>query len=76
MIYSTAYNGKQPGDPKKGVQVMIDVVHGEGGAAGKSWPAFLALGSDCYGAVKAHCEDSLKTLQEWKDVTLSTDIME
>ena len=68
-----AYNGKQPGDPKKGVQVIIDVVHGEGAAAEKEFPTVVALGSDCYSVVKAVSEKTLARLEEWKEVSFSTD---
>ncbi|KAL4248327.1 Short-chain Dehydrogenase/Reductase (SDR) [Abortiporus biennis] len=39
-----AYNGKQPGDPKKAVEVIIDVVKGEGFAKDKKSPTVVALG--------------------------------
>ncbi|CAL1706818.1 unnamed protein product [Somion occarium] len=45
-----AYNGKQPGDPKKGVEVMIDIIK-----------------------VKSVCNTTLQRLEDWKDVTVSTD---
>ncbi|KAG6818670.1 hypothetical protein H0H93_002997 [Arthromyces matolae] len=67
------YNLKQPGDPKKGVEVMIDVVRGEGQAKGKPFPTVLELGSDCYTSTKAVCENMLTSLEEWKEVTFSTD---
>ncbi|KAF9461445.1 hypothetical protein BDZ94DRAFT_1167682 [Collybia nuda] len=68
-----AYNGKQPGDPLKGVEVMLDVVRGEGVAVGKSFPISLSLGSDCFGVVKASSEATLARLHEWEEVTKSTD---
>ena len=68
-----AYNLKQPGDPKKGVEVMIDIIKGEGIAAGRDFPTVVALGSDCYEGVKAACHDTLQNLEAWKDVTISTD---
>ncbi|GLB33166.1 putative short-chain dehydrogenases reductases (SDR) family protein [Lyophyllum shimeji] len=68
-----AYNGKQPGDPRKGVEIMVDVVRGEGVAAGKEFPTVLALGSDCYNVVKTESERTLARLEEWKEVSKSTD---
>lgn len=67
------YNGQQPGDPKKGVQVMIDVVKGEGAAKGKKFPTVLALGSDSYQTIKDRAEQTLRDLEEWAHVTKSTD---
>ncbi|KAG5640096.1 hypothetical protein DXG03_001233 [Asterophora parasitica] len=68
-----AYNGKQPGDPRKGVKVIVDVIHGEGVATGKSFPTVLALGSDTYRVVKTASEETLARLEEWKEATTSTD---
>jgi len=70
-----AYNGKQPGDPLKGVEVMVDVVRGEGVAEGKPFPPLLILGSDCFDVVKTECEKTLARLEEWKDVSESTDFV-
>lgn len=69
-----AYNEKQPGDPKKGVQVMVDVVRGEGIASGRAWEIDIQLGTDCFNVAKGHCEKALERLAEWEDVTKSTDI--
>ncbi|KAG8910060.1 hypothetical protein FRC02_007407, partial [Tulasnella sp. 418] len=68
-----SYNGKQPGDPVKFVEVMLDVVRGEGVAAGRKIPTVLPLGSDCYNGIQAYCAKTLGVLEEWKDVIVSTD---
>ncbi|THU83710.1 NAD(P)-binding protein [Dendrothele bispora CBS 962.96] len=68
-----AINNKQPGDPIKGVQVIVDIVRGEGVAKDKPFPKSLQLGSDCYGVARASMEESMKTLELWKDVICSTD---
>lgn len=72
-MITTAYNGKQPGDPLKGVKIIVDVVRGEGQAAGKEFPPALALGTDCYSTAKGESEQSLRLLEEWKEVSSSTD---
>ena len=59
----------------KGVEVMVDVVRGEGVAKGKPFPTVLALGSDCFDTVKADSEKTLARLEEWKDVSKSTDFV-
>jgi NAD(P)-dependent dehydrogenase (short-subunit alcohol dehydrogenase family) len=69
-----AYNGKQPGDPKKFVQFMIDVVRGEGVAEGKKVPVTLAVGSDCYRTIKAVCGETESVLEDWKDAICGTDL--
>ncbi|KAF5340483.1 hypothetical protein D9758_014559 [Tetrapyrgos nigripes] len=69
-----AYNDNQPGDPVKGVQIIIDVMKGEGVAKDKPFPKSLQLGTDCYGVVKNAAEETLRNLEAWKDVTCSTEI--
>lgn len=68
-----AYNGKQPGNPLKGVEVIVDLVQGVGLAAGKPFPRGLALGTDCYNVAKASSNQALERLEIWKDVSFSTD---
>ncbi|PPQ75832.1 hypothetical protein CVT24_000700 [Panaeolus cyanescens] len=67
-----AYHGNQPGDPQKGVRIVVDIVRGEGVAVGKPFPVTLCLGTDCYDGVKGVAEGTLKNLEEWKEVTCST----
>jgi hypothetical protein len=40
-------NGNQPGDPKKAVEIILDVVKEEGVTEGKAIPERLPLGPDC-----------------------------
>ncbi|PPQ99479.1 hypothetical protein CVT24_005270 [Panaeolus cyanescens] len=68
-----AYNGKQPGDPTKGTRVVVDIVRGEGAAANRPFPTNVCLGSDCYEAAKTMAENTLKRVEEWRDVSMSTD---
>ncbi|KAF9035048.1 NAD(P)-binding protein [Hymenopellis radicata] len=68
-----AYNGNQPGNPKKGVEVVLDVIRGEGKAAGKTLPTSLLLGSDCLQMVRAETQRHADMQTEWEDVTKSTD---
>ncbi|KAJ3508792.1 hypothetical protein NLJ89_g5561 [Agrocybe chaxingu] len=68
-----SYSGHQPGDPAKGAKVVVDVIKGEGVAAGKAFPRSLVLGTDCYNAAKKEVEGERERLEEWKGVSLSTD---
>ncbi|KAJ3523754.1 hypothetical protein NMY22_g11298 [Coprinellus aureogranulatus] len=68
-----AYNGKQPGNPAVAVEVMIDLAHGTGAAEGKPLPITISLGSDCYNVAKENSQAALTRLEEWKDVSYSTD---
>ena len=70
------YNGKQPGDPAIAVEVMIDLAHGTGSAAGKTLPITICLGSDSHSVAKRASEDALKRLEEWKGVSYGTDFKE
>lgn len=68
-----ACHGKQPGDPQKGAEIVVDLVRGEGSAKGKEFPRFLLLGRDCYEQVKEKLEKALLVIEEWKEATQSTD---
>ncbi|PPQ74486.1 hypothetical protein CVT24_000119 [Panaeolus cyanescens] len=68
-----AYNGKQPGDPSKGIHIAVDIIRGEGIALDKTFPVSICFGSDCYTLARKAHEDALMNLEEWKDVTCSTD---
>ena len=52
---------------------MVDLVRDEGAAAGKPFPRSLALGTDCYKVVESASQSALTGLEEWKDVSFSTD---
>lgn len=67
------FNPVLPGDTKRGVEVILDLIRGEGGAQGREVPKALPLGTDCFEAVESVCTGALETLKEWKDVIVSTD---
>ncbi|KAH0841195.1 putative oxidoreductase [Fonsecaea pedrosoi] len=64
-------NQNQPGDPAKGAKVIVDVLTG---ASGKEIPLRLALGADAYRIIRGKCEETIKGLDEWREVSSSTDI--
>jgi NAD(P)-dependent dehydrogenase (short-subunit alcohol dehydrogenase family) len=68
-----AYNNNQPGDIKKGAKVMVEVLTSSGVAAGREVPLRLALGSDAYEVVTGKCWQTISLLEEWKDITTTTD---
>ncbi|KAL7940215.1 hypothetical protein V8C42DRAFT_338215 [Trichoderma barbatum] len=57
-------DGKQPGDPEKGVSLILDFVGGEGLAAGHEMPLRLPLGTDAYHGITNKCEGTLDFLRE------------
>jgi NAD(P)-dependent dehydrogenase (short-subunit alcohol dehydrogenase family) len=63
----------QPGDVSKGAAVIVDVLSRTGIAEGKEIPVRLVLGSDCQTVIRGKLEETAKLLDEWKDVSYSTD---
>jgi hypothetical protein len=64
-------NDKQPGDPKKAIKVIADVIKGEGVGEGKTPPERLVLGTDMLGYVQNKCEESIASCKEWETITHS-----
>ncbi|KAF4965596.1 hypothetical protein FSARC_6618 [Fusarium sarcochroum] len=69
-----ATNDNQPGDVKKGTKVIVDVLTGTGVGEGRSVPVRIVLGSDADAFIRDKCNETLGLLDEWKSVTLSTDL--
>lgn len=63
--------GTEKGDPDKAMEVVVDVVRGEGVAKGRPWPGYLVLGEDAERDVRAKCHKVLRVLDEWQDVARS-----
>ncbi|KAG7441151.1 NAD(P)-binding protein [Guyanagaster necrorhizus] len=57
------------GDADLAVDVVVDVVRGDGKAKGREWPTYLVLGPGGDVAIRSKCEKMVKVLDEWKDVT-------
>ncbi|TFY71287.1 hypothetical protein EVG20_g1726 [Dentipellis fragilis] len=68
-----AYDGKQPGDPVKGIKIMVDLIRGEGVAAGRTVPHTIQFGSDTLKTVRDFCGETVARIDEWEDVFASTD---
>ena len=67
-----AYNGNQPGDVDKCAKVIVDVLTKSGVAKGREVPVRLALGTDTLEVIRKKCEDTLRLVAEWEDVSSST----
>jgi NAD(P)-dependent dehydrogenase (short-subunit alcohol dehydrogenase family) len=67
--------GKQPGDPDKAMEIVVDVVKGEGCAAGRVWPLYLVLGKDAEADIRNKCAKVLKHLDDWNDVVRGVDVV-
>lgn len=65
-------NGKQPGDPAKAMEILADVVRGEGRAKGRPWPLYLPLGIETEQAIRRKFDIMDKVLEDWGDVIRDT----
>lgn len=72
LTLADTLNGNQPGDPRKAVERIIDVVKGEGMAKGKEFPLRLPLGQDALSLIREKCQGTLKICDEWEDMIKST----
>ena len=68
MARFTALAGHEKGDPAKAMELLVDVVKGEGRAAGREWPLWLVLGRDAYVDIRAKTQKLLATMDAWEDV--------
>ncbi|GAQ38303.1 hypothetical protein AtubIFM55763_010056 [Aspergillus tubingensis] len=67
------WSGNQPGDPKKGAELVVEAVKGEGSCKGMELPLRLPLGSDTFGIVRNTCQGLMRVWDEWDGVTSRTD---
>ncbi|KAM0288106.1 hypothetical protein ACHAQH_000174 [Verticillium albo-atrum] len=66
-------NDNQAGDPVKGAEAIVDALTGSGAAKGRDIPLRLVLGTDCLATVRRKCKDTLALLDEWEEISASTD---
>jgi hypothetical protein len=64
---------KQPGNPERFVEIVLDLVRQEGCAEGKSIPFRLPVGKDAVEEIGAKVRDVLETMQEWDSIITETD---
>lgn len=64
------YHGNQPGDPKKAVAAMIQVVDTE------NPPLRLPLGADAVNGMEEKMESVKKNIDEWREVAVNTAVEE
>ncbi|THU82018.1 NAD(P)-binding protein [Dendrothele bispora CBS 962.96] len=63
--------GNEPGDPVKAMEVLVDVVRGEGCAKGKKWPTVLPLGQDAEADMRGKWDAFMNVLEEWGNIVRS-----
>jgi NAD(P)-dependent dehydrogenase (short-subunit alcohol dehydrogenase family) len=61
--------GTEKGDPAKAMELLVDVVRGEGKAAGRPFPRYLILGEDAHGDAIRRAQQVTSAVEEWKDIT-------
>ncbi|RSL46523.1 hypothetical protein CEP54_013808 [Fusarium duplospermum] len=66
-------HGNQPGDPRKGVERIYEVVTGTGMAVGLEDQLRVPLGSDCHGMLQAKIQMLSETAEKTKAISSSTD---
>ena len=62
-----AYDGNQPGDPRKGARAILEIV------AADNPPLRLPLGRDAVGAIEQSDRARLDELDRWRQLSCSTD---
>lgn len=65
----TVVNAPAKGDPRKGAKAIISAVEAE------NTPGFLLLGSDAYSAYRDTMTSRLESVENWKALSLSTDVI-
>ena len=66
------YAGKQPGDPEKGAQVIVEALTGTGRGEGRVLPARLLLGVDAMPFWEGVRERQDEEMKGWKDIVSAT----
>ncbi|KAL2834377.1 putative short chain oxidoreductase/dehydrogenase [Aspergillus cavernicola] len=64
--------GKQPGDPVKAVQRIMEVIQSQGLGQGKEHLLRLPLGTDCFPRMLAKLDSVRQNLEEMREIALST----
>lgn len=66
-------HGSWPGDARKGSELVVDAVRGEGSCSGKELPLRLPIGSDTFGIMRDDLQKRLQVCDEWEDIMSKTD---
>lgn len=69
-------DGNQPGDPELCAERMVDVVRGEGLAAGKPVPLMVPIGKDACLTIRKAAEAELKACDTWQELAGSVETPE
>ena len=67
-------DGRQPGDPRKAGDIIVEAVKGVGECTGKKLPPWLPLGPDAVQALRLSSNAKLKVCDEWEEVASRTNV--
>ena len=67
------FSWKQPGDPKKGAELVVEMLSGKGRGAGRVLPGRWVVGRDAVAFVEAALKRGEEMLEEWREVVSTTD---
>ncbi|KAG6610855.1 dehydrogenase [Phytophthora cinnamomi] len=70
------FSGKQPGDPAKAAQLMVEALTKSGRCMGKALPSRLLLGKDAVKLGQDVLEKTKRELDEWAELAGSTDFQD
>lgn len=73
MTKLSAYDRKQPGDPAKGAQIIVEALRRSGRCQGRQLPPRMALGNDDVQYIAGVMDTNRKHLDEWKNLTSTRD---
>ncbi|KAJ7359919.1 hypothetical protein DFH08DRAFT_953013 [Mycena albidolilacea] len=73
LISNTMTQENLTGDPAKAMEAVVDVVRGEGKAAGRPWPLYLVLGDVGVSGVTEKCDTIKNVVERWRDVSTGLD---
>jgi len=69
QILFSRISGQEKGDPNRAVEVIIDMVKGEGVARGKPWTNYLVLGNDAENDLRTKISKLLNALDANLEIT-------
>ena len=61
------------GDPYAAVEMLLNIMRGEGVAKGRVFPIRIPLGTDSFDSLRASDKEVLQICDEWGDMVKSTD---
>ena len=65
----SAIPGSEPNDPVKGMELVVDVVRGEGHAKDRPFPEYLIIGKDAMTTAERKANKILQACRDWEDLT-------